>query len=114
MRAHHTPWSLVHALAGLASHAMWHIEADDFRAPYPKAIKRRSEILKKCFSGAKKGLKAGLPIQEIISQIAEDYKEITGESLLVAKKHIPKSVRKLEEVFGIRIEDKVTVKVEGE
>lgn len=103
-RAHSANWVMVHGLAGLASHAAWHAIPDKLSIPFEEIKEKRAEILKDWYADVKKGLKAGKPVLEIIEGIIDKYEELTGESIVEARKHIPKAVMKLEQVFGLKIE----------
>jgi hypothetical protein len=103
-RAHTASWQLVHALAGLASHAAWHVIPQEMTVEFTKIKEKRREILKDWYARVKKGLKASKPIFEIIEEIVSDYEKLTGEPIAKAREHIPKAVMKLERIFGIKIE----------
>lgn len=103
-RAHSANWVMIHGLAGLASHAAWHAIPDKLSIPFKEITEKRGEILQDWYGDVKEGLKAGKPVLEIIQGIVDKYESLTGEKLSEAKKHIPKAVMKLEQVFGLKIE----------
>jgi hypothetical protein len=100
-RAHQVPWVLIHGLAGLGSHAAWHI-CEKMSNDFEIITKTRKKILDDFYSEIKLGIKQGKPILQIIEELGQKYEAMTGEPISVAREHIPKSIEKIEKVFGIK------------